>query len=952
MTVSQAHDDWYLATLEHALQSELYGGLRDLLIDLFTWHLRPSLERALAEARTAFVQSLAVSFMPDLRTEDRLRAVLDTPPFLQAVAGLIELSHDRIAIDDCRPTFAALDLPGANDVDLDAAWQALGRRFLQALQLSPTLRDLLPLSDADIFSPARESTLDALLGTVLPDPTSSRLRIDEDALLRYRTALQQRYSALPTSALFVSSPDGDGAPIALADVFTEIALVRDHERRKRRRAPEPGETTGGGAGGESGRVVDLFDLERPFAEARTLAEVLSSEDRVIVLLGAPGAGKSTLLQALVLSLCRPPDDVAPALELGVNADTVPIPVPLAAYAAARAADPSMRLRRFMVERHQAHLPQIQTLLASERALVLLDGYEAHRDPALDNSLGDEIWGLVTHHPRARFVLTARPGAYQEAPMPAMVSTWRLAPFDRARIGHFLRSWFRALARTGADLDLTAFPNAKADRLRDQVMSRPWLAQLAQNPLMATLLVLVARTQRRRLPEKRAAYHDEAVRALVHAWERAHEIRIAAYARATARGIASDAAHADGRAPATQDLPPAALLVRLMAHVAWRAAVDAGGQRAIPAAQLRTWLRERLDQEPTWQGDRGARGVDVLIDLAHRAPGLLRPDTAAADDAGAPSARATTYRFLHPILQDHLVAQHLLDVHDEAATQRWVRRHVHDSRWNPVLQLAIGGARQAQADGLLRAVLSAPTSVLEPRLHRDLRFVCRCLGEGADAGPELRAEVAQHLFTALIDDALLDWKGLARDAAGVGAVPEVMAVMVSKLTDPRLDVRLSAVAYFARIGTDDEAVRSTFEDLLADDDLGMRQAAVAYFARLGSVDEVTRRAFADRLCDGDPRIRQVAMAYFTHLGAEDDATRRVVRERLEDEDIHVRRAAASWMLRFGAAADDDLRAMASALDDDDATVRQRALAFLARRGGADRRTRARFAERLSARDVAE
>ncbi|MCP4658482.1 MAG: hypothetical protein GY856_23975 [bacterium] len=312
------------------------------------------------------------------------------------------------------------------------------------------------------------------------------------------------------------------------------------------------------------------------------------------------------------------------------------------------------------------------------------------------------------------------------------------------------------------------------------------------------------------------FYEAAVRTLVEFWERAKHSPVQ---------------------PEKYEFPEPELLIHALAEVAWRAFHELG-RREIPGEQLRAWLRESLEADPQWGGRRGRRAVENLLKLVRERIGLLI-------DLGA-----DRYQFAHLSLHEYLVAQYILDRLNEEQSQRVVCHYLHVPEWEEALRLTVADAGQARADGLVRAILAEPSSKWEPRLCRDLRFVCRCLEDKASLGPEVREDVQVRLARALSGKEALDWPGLVREAAAVGGAGPHLAAVAPRLADDDRQVRRSAVEFFARVGADDEETRKAFAQRLADDDLPVRRSAVEFFARVGADEGGAGKACAPRRAADD------------------------------------------------------------------------------------------------------
>jgi energy-coupling factor transporter ATP-binding protein EcfA2 len=796
-----------------------------------------ALKKGLADACEGFASSVRASFGSDETLDARLQVMMEDDAFVAAISELPFEPFRDLDSKRCRALFFGLGLRGAEEPDFDTAWRVLGRRWKLAAAGSPELSRLIEIA-----------RLDRIVETQTP-------RDDAPALARYRAALYERYRYADTRGLFMREKEGVGEGIELRDVFVESPLVRlSAPRKPRRERPDADEPP----------LPDAEDLLTEEAPALTgerlkIGQVIQRH-RLTVVLGPPGSGKSTLLRCLAMNLCLPGGEKV-FLDPAFDADVVPVFFELKVFASALQEAAGLQLDRVLVDRCGAELPGIEQLLAGGRALLLLDGLDEVFDERHRQYVSDEVWRLMTRFPAARFVLTSRPHGYAAAPLPGPVDRWQVAPFDEDGVRRFFHGWFTALAREGAEAGARENPEERARKLAADVWGRPRLRAMAENPLLCTLIVLVHRSRSGQLPERRVVFYEAAVRTLVESWERTK--------RTHAREL---------------DFPEPELLIRALAEVAWRALHELG-RREIPRDRLHAWMRRSLEQDPEMAAARSARAVDDLLKLVQERTGLLV-------DLGA-----DRYQFVHFSLHEYLAACFVLDRLSEAESVRMLRHYLHAPQWEEVLRLAVGRAGEARCEGLLGAVLGEPSSEWEGRLHRDLRFVMRCVGDRVAIGAETRHRIESRVLAALASPETLDRDGLVRDAAAMGPSPALTDFFRSELDDKDWRVGDMAMQYFGQLRAEDDKTRQAILKKFDDKNYRVRSAAIRCLAQLDSDDDETRRAVLRKLDDASGTVREAAIHYSLQIGADDVETLQAIARRLDDKDGLVRLTAVDYYVQL-------------------------------------------------------
>ena len=304
---------------------------------------------------------------------------------------------------------------------------------------------------------------------------------------------------------------------------------------------------------------------------------------------------------------------------------------------------------------------LRVTLRGDGGLLLLDGLDEVPEAAQRRKqLIEAIEGFAAAFPNCRLLVTSRTYAY-------LNQSWRLhgfheaklMPFTGAQIDAFIARWYAQATVTRRRSPEDA--EQRAERLTREVEKNPRLYELAQRPLILTLMAALHDWRGGELPEKRWQLYEEAVDLLLERWNKKKSYR-----------------DADGR---TVELPNLAewlkvdrakvrLLLNRLAYEAHAAQPELTGTADIREDKLVLGLH-RIKTDA---------GIDreQIIDYLQERAGLL-----VAHGAGV-------YTFPHRTFQEYLAACHLTDQDYPDVIAELVR--AEPNRWREVALLA--GAKAA------------------------------------------------------------------------------------------------------------------------------------------------------------------------------------------------------------------------------------------------------------------
>ncbi|NEO29624.1 MAG: NACHT domain-containing protein [Symploca sp. SIO3C6] len=234
---------------------------------------------------------------------------------------------------------------------------------------------------------------------------------------------------------------------------------------------------------------------------KVLEAVADSQHAVI--LGDPGAGKSTLLQYLALDWVEG------------KTETLPLLIELREYTIAK-------VNSFLEFLHcgrgadwQFDQQQLHEHLLEHQTLVMFDGLDEVFDRLTQSTIIDDIIRFRQQYPQARVLVTSRIIGYNpERFQHAKFSQFTIQPLDDEEIHEFINRWYDLAMGTDVDRERLK------QRLQDAIANSKAIQNLADNPLLLTMMAILNRRQE--LPHDRADLYDQASRVLLYHWDVDHK----------------------------------------------------------------------------------------------------------------------------------------------------------------------------------------------------------------------------------------------------------------------------------------------------------------------------------------------------------------------------------------------------------------------------------------------
>jgi len=240
-------------------------------------------------------------------------------------------------------------------------------------------------------------------------------------------------------------------------------------------------------------------FQRP---ARKVLEAVADSHRAVIL-GDPGSGKSSLLQYLALEWVEG------------KTENLPLLIELREFALNPAANFLEFLHRGRGVDWQFDQQQLHQHLLESPTLVMFDGLDEVFDRATQSTIIDDIIRFSQQYPNAQILVTSRIIGYNpERLQHSGFRHFTLQSLDTDEIHEFIDRWY--------DLSMGSDPDKVRlkQRLKDAIDNSKAIANLADNPLLLTMMAILNRRQE--LPRDRADLYDQASRVLLYHWDVDHK----------------------------------------------------------------------------------------------------------------------------------------------------------------------------------------------------------------------------------------------------------------------------------------------------------------------------------------------------------------------------------------------------------------------------------------------
>ena len=469
--------------------------------------------------------------------------------------------------------------------------------------------------------------------------SGDRQKILEVAEQRHRRHIEKQFGKIELRGLQVServfqSLDMAYVPLHVSD--PEPAMLSELTAGLKEAGLETGE-------------LETSGFEKLFQPRAEVLDILSRFDSTLII-GGPGSGKTTLVSYLATLSARGELDLP-----DVARSLVPLVITIRSLR-----DPELSLGE--IARLQSCTESfVEAILKDGRALVLVDGIDETPQGRLVE-LQQHLNEFRKRFPKNRFVVTSRPS--DRLDLGADWAETHLQRLTSEEVDTFVDRWCLA-----AEISLQKDPSSAesdarraADDLKTRISKSKAIRQLAETPLLATILCVVHRFLGFRIPERRVALYEACTNVLLYEWDAAK----------------FPEGRAIGRLDAQQKRA-------LLATIAYRMHVAEISQ--MPAEEI----IEVLDSDLPKLGEPKVSGRELLEDIRDRSGLLVERE-------------AGLYGFSHLTFQEYLAASKV--VREELWEDILVE--ARSPWWHEVIVLS-GGFPNSKSDFLVRRLLDLEDS---------------------------------------------------------------------------------------------------------------------------------------------------------------------------------------------------------------------------------------------------
>jgi len=264
--------------------------------------------------------------------------------------------------------------------------------------------------------------------------------------------------------------------------------------------------------------------ERP-PEPIALATALQKHQRLFIT-GVPGSGKTTLLRWLAVIFANQQQADPARLGPTFTEDIIPIVLELRRFSKLfqenQAVPPDLtdKISAFIGEDSRfdgISSAWMRETLAHQPCLLLIDGLDEIANQYTRQNVLEALDAFVQipNYAHVRCILTTRPHGFRDVHLSAQFQRTEIQPFTPDDVAQFIHHWYE----TAYDFEY----QEEAEELIAAIQAKPRVTEIAQNPLLCTIIAIIYRNNRV-LPNHRVELYRECCKALLDTWENNKQIK--------------------------------------------------------------------------------------------------------------------------------------------------------------------------------------------------------------------------------------------------------------------------------------------------------------------------------------------------------------------------------------------------------------------------------------------